>query len=133
LCGVPNDSTLFTSLNSAVSGAIYECRPLLHTAVMVELYLDELSVPRIDGGHYRDMAGRLRELACLTRSASIRKELVTLAKRYDGVACHLDDRAHGTDQRRVRRDRSGAPPARAGLGRGTSRRTSRAGLSSRSP
>jgi hypothetical protein len=47
--------------------------------------------PLPGGDDYRDMADRLRVLARLTRSAGIRKELAALAKRYDGVAGHLDD------------------------------------------
>ena len=34
-----------------------------------------------DGDHYREMAGKLRELARLTRSPGIRRELVDLAAR----------------------------------------------------
>jgi hypothetical protein len=36
-----------------------------------------------DGDHYREMAGKMRVLARLTRSSGIRRELVDLAKRYD--------------------------------------------------
>jgi hypothetical protein len=116
-----------------MAGTIYKCRPIPDSALMVELGLNEPSVARIDGDDYRDMAVRLRELACLTGSAGIRKQLVTLAKRYDGVAGHLDNRALSRDQRRGRRGRSGGLLAKPELGRGTSRRTSLAGLSSRNP
>jgi len=43
-----------------------------------------------DGDHYREMAGRLRGLARLTRSPCIRQELVDLAKRYDRRGDHCD-------------------------------------------
>jgi hypothetical protein len=36
-----------------------------------------------DGDHYREMAGKVRELARTTRSPGMRRELVNLAKRYD--------------------------------------------------
>jgi hypothetical protein len=42
------------------------------------------------GGHYREMAERLRGLAHLTRSPGIRRELVDLAKRYDRRGDHFD-------------------------------------------
>ena len=113
-----------------MTGTIYTCRSILQSALMVELYLDESSVPPVDADHYRDMAGRLRELACLTPSAGIRKELAALAKRYDGIGGHLDDRS---DKPRGLRVRAGRLAGAGGFGRGTSRRTSRAGLSSRSP
>jgi hypothetical protein len=45
-----------------------------------------------DGDHYREMAGRLRELAHLTHSPGIRRELVDLAKRYDRRGDHFDGR-----------------------------------------
>jgi hypothetical protein len=44
------------------------------------------------GDHYREMAGRLRELARLARMPGIRKELADLAKRYDRRGDHLDCR-----------------------------------------
>jgi hypothetical protein len=46
-----------------------------------------------DGDHYREMAGRLRELAHLTRSPGIRRELVDRAKRYDRRGDHFDCRS----------------------------------------
>jgi hypothetical protein len=36
-----------------------------------------------DGDHYREIAGKMRELARLTRSPGVRCELADLAKRYD--------------------------------------------------
>jgi hypothetical protein len=45
-----------------------------------------------DGDHYREMAGKLRELARLTHSPGIRRELVDLAKRYDRRGEHFDGR-----------------------------------------
>jgi hypothetical protein len=41
------------------------------------------------GDHYREMAGRLRGLARLTRSPGVRRELGNLAKRYDRRGDHL--------------------------------------------
>jgi hypothetical protein len=86
-----------------------------------------------DGDHYRDMAGRLRELARLTHSAGVRKQLAALAKRYDGVAGHSDGRSRRAHQRRDRQERPEVLFASEVFGRGTGRRTSAAGLSSRSP
>ena len=40
--------------------------------------------------HYREMAGKLRELARTTRSSSIRRELVDLARRYDRRGDYFD-------------------------------------------
>ena len=44
------------------------------------------------GGHYREMAGRLRELARLARTAGMRKELLDLANRYQRRGDYLDRR-----------------------------------------
>jgi hypothetical protein len=55
----------------------------------------------VDGDHHREMAGRLRELARLTRSPGIRRELVDLAKRYDRRGEYFDSRS--------RQGRSAAP------------------------
>jgi hypothetical protein len=41
-----------------------------------------------DGDHYREIAGRLRELARLTHLPGIRRELIDLAKRYDRRGDH---------------------------------------------
>jgi len=49
--------------------------------------------PLADGDHYREMAGRVRELARSTRSPGIRRELVDLARRYDRRSDHFDRRA----------------------------------------
>jgi hypothetical protein len=45
-----------------------------------------------DGDHYREMAGRLRELARQTHSPGMRRELVDLARRYDRRGEHFDGR-----------------------------------------
>jgi hypothetical protein len=45
-----------------------------------------------DGDHYREMAGRLRELARQTRSPGVRRELVHLAGRYDRRGDYFDGR-----------------------------------------
>ena len=45
-----------------------------------------------DDDNYREMADRLPELARLTRSPGIRRELVDLAKRYDRCGDHFDRR-----------------------------------------
>ena len=46
--------------------------------------------PPADGDHCREMAGKVRELARLTHSPGIRRELVDLAKRYDRRGDHFD-------------------------------------------
>ena len=43
-----------------------------------------------DGDHCREMAGKLRELARLTHSPGMRRELVDLARRYDRRGDHFD-------------------------------------------
>jgi hypothetical protein len=56
--------------------------------------VNEARAPRADGGgDYREMAGKLRELARLTHSPGIRRELVALAKRYDRRGDHFDGRS----------------------------------------
>ena len=45
-----------------------------------------------DGDHCREMAGKLRELAHLTHSPGMRRELVDLARRYDRRGDHFDGR-----------------------------------------
>jgi hypothetical protein len=82
----------------------------------------------VDGGHYREMAGKLRELARLARTPLMRWELADLARRYDLRGNHFDRRAGGGGQPF---DRC-AVTAQA-FGCGNWRRTSAAGLSSRSP
>jgi hypothetical protein len=54
--------------------------------------VSEARAALVDGDHYREMAGRLRVLARLTRSPGIRRELVDLAKRYDRRGDHCDRR-----------------------------------------
>jgi hypothetical protein len=50
--------------------------------------------PALAGGdHYREIAGKLRELARSTRSPGIRQELVDLARRYDRRGDHFDRRS----------------------------------------
>jgi hypothetical protein len=46
-----------------------------------------------DGDHYREMAGKLRELARTTRSPGIRRELIDLARRYDRRGDLFDGRS----------------------------------------
>ena len=51
-------------------------------------------IPAAAGGdHYREMAGKLRDLARATRSPGIRRELVDFARRYDRRGEHFDRRA----------------------------------------
>jgi hypothetical protein len=57
--------------------------------------------PLVDGDHHREMAGRLRQLARLTRSPGIRREPVDLAKCYDRRGEYFDSTS--------RRIRSAAP------------------------
>ena len=42
------------------------------------------------GGHYREIAGKLRELARLARTPHLRKELVDLTNRYDRRGDYFD-------------------------------------------
>ena len=74
----------------------HSCRVLISRTS--SLSVNETPAALADGDHYRDMAGRLRELARLTHSTGIRKQLAALARRYDGVAGHLD----GPSQRRIK-------------------------------
>jgi len=46
-----------------------------------------------DGGHCREMAGKLRELARPARTPLMRWELADLARRYDLRGDHFDRRA----------------------------------------
>jgi hypothetical protein len=57
------------------------------------LAISEPPPPVADGDHCREMAGKVRELARYTRSPSIRRELVDLAKRYDRRGDYFDRRA----------------------------------------
>ena len=50
----------------------------------------EPQAPLADGDHCREMAGKVRELARLTHSPGIRRELVDLAKRYERRGDHFD-------------------------------------------
>jgi hypothetical protein len=56
-------------------------------------HLDVPPTALADGGHYRELAGRLRELARPTPLAGARKELTDLARRYDLRGDFLDRRA----------------------------------------
>ena len=57
------------------------------------LAVSERPVLRGDGDHYREIAGRLRELARVKHSPGVRRELVDLAKRYDRRGDHFDRRS----------------------------------------
>jgi hypothetical protein len=61
--------------------------------MLMALAVSEAPAPLADGDHYREMAGRLRELACLTVSPSIRREFVDRAKRYDRRDDHFRRRS----------------------------------------
>ena len=52
--------------------------------------MSEPAPARADGDHYREMAGKLRELAHTTQSPGLRRELVDLAKRYDRRGDYVD-------------------------------------------
>jgi hypothetical protein len=45
------------------------------------------------GEHYRELAARLREVACKCRLPNPQGELLSLAERYERRADHLDSRA----------------------------------------
>jgi hypothetical protein len=55
--------------------------------------LDAPPAARAAGGHYREMAGKLCELARLARTPAMRRELADLAKRYDRRGDYFDQRA----------------------------------------
>ena len=57
------------------------------------LAMSERPILLADGDHYQEAAGRLRELARVTHSPGIRRELVDLAKRYDRRGDHFDRRS----------------------------------------
>ena len=46
----------------------------------------------LDGGHYREMANKLRQMARQCRFPGARREILDLALRYEGRANHLDTR-----------------------------------------
>jgi hypothetical protein len=50
----------------------------------------EPPAPLAGGEHYRELASRVRELARLTCSPGVRRELIDLAKRYDRRGDHFD-------------------------------------------
>jgi hypothetical protein len=60
---------------------------------LTALAASEPPPPLPDRDHYREMAGRVRELARLSPSPAIRKELADLAARYDRRGDHVDRRA----------------------------------------
>jgi hypothetical protein len=70
-CGEPSDEFVISA------------PPFLHSRRLAALAVSEPPAALPYGDHYREMAARLRELALLTRSPGIRRELVDLAKRYD--------------------------------------------------
>ena len=53
----------------------------------------EAPPPLADGKHYREMAGKVRELARHTRSPGIRRDLIDLARRYERRGDHIDRRS----------------------------------------
>jgi hypothetical protein len=56
----------------------------------MDVAVSETRAAFADGDHYREMAGKLRELARYTKSPGIRRELVDLAMRYDRRGDHVD-------------------------------------------
>jgi hypothetical protein len=54
----------------------------------------ETPPPLPNGEDYRQLAGRIRELAGLTRLPVARRELIRLAASYDRRGDHLDRRAY---------------------------------------
>jgi hypothetical protein len=62
------------------------------SGVLTALDHSEAPAALAAGDHYREMAGKLRELARLARMPGIRKELADLAKHYDRRGDHLDRR-----------------------------------------
>jgi hypothetical protein len=74
-------------------GLIGPARGFLISRELTALAASEPPPPLPDGDHYREMAGRVRELARLSRSPAMRKELADLAGRYDRRGDHLDSRS----------------------------------------
>jgi hypothetical protein len=57
----------------------------------------EMKIPKdlaslLDGGHYREVAGKLRLVACLCNFPNARREILNLAMRYEQRAHHFDTR-----------------------------------------
>jgi hypothetical protein len=75
------------------NGLIGPARRFLISRELTALAASEPPLPLPDGDHYREMAGKMRELARLTRSPGIRRELVDLAKCYDRRGDHFDSRS----------------------------------------
>jgi hypothetical protein len=50
------------------------------------------AVGPVDSQHYRELAGKLREIARQCRFPGARQEILDLASRYEGRANHLDTR-----------------------------------------
>jgi hypothetical protein len=74
-------------------GLIGPARTFFMSRTLMSLPASEPTPPLADGDHYREMAGRVRELARFTCSPSIRRELVDLAKRYDRRGDHVHRRS----------------------------------------
>jgi hypothetical protein len=68
-------------------------RRFLISRELTALAASEPPPPLPGGDHYREMAGKMRELACLTRSPGIRRELVDLGNCYYRRGDHLDSRS----------------------------------------
>jgi hypothetical protein len=74
-------------------GLMGPARGFLILRELMALAASESPPPLPDRDHYREMAGRVRELARLSRSPAMRKELADLAGRYDRRGDHVDRRA----------------------------------------
>ena len=78
-----------------VDGLVSPAREFLTSANLPSSAKSELAPALADGDHFREIAGKVRELARYTRSPGIRRELVDLAKRYDRRGDHFDELERG--------------------------------------
>jgi hypothetical protein len=62
----------------------------------------QINVAQLDSEHYRDMAIKLRRLACEFRFPGARQELLDLASRYERRADGLDARSGAASDQNLR-------------------------------
>jgi hypothetical protein len=75
-----------------VDGLVSPAREFLTSGNLPSSAKSEPAPTLADGDHFREIAGKVRELARYTRSPGMRRELVDLAKRYDRRGDHFDRR-----------------------------------------
>jgi hypothetical protein len=74
-------------------GSVGPARKFSLSGNVTSLVKNGLASPPAAGDHYREMAGKMRELARFTRSPGIRRELVDLAMGYERRGDHFDRRS----------------------------------------